>query len=149
MNDSFQELIDFAIEQEQEAADYYVGLAGNVKEQHVRQTLLEFAGQERRHKERLELVKRSGEANVAGKPPVDLKISDYLVEIEPSADLTFQGALTIAMKREKAAFRLYTDLARQCADAQLREVFLFLAHEEANHKLSFEVVYDDLIFQEN
>ena len=147
--DDFSDLIDFVIEQEQAAVDFYTALAGKVKEANVRDTLLEFAEQERRHKVRLlGLRSRPSLPKPSGKI-TDLQISDYLVEVEPTPDLSFQGALIIAMKKEKAAFRMYKDLASYSDDPELRDAFLFLAQEEANHKLSFELEYDQLILQEN
>jgi rubrerythrin len=53
------------------------------------------------------------------------------------------------MKREKAAFKLYSDLAAACSDPQVRETLLRLAQEEAKHKLRFELEYDDTIQGEN
>jgi rubrerythrin len=53
------------------------------------------------------------------------------------------------MKKEKAAFRLYSDLAGLADDAQLRNTFLFLAQEEAKHKLRFEIEYDENVLVEN
>jgi len=43
----------------------------------------------------------------------------------------------------KAAFRLYTDLAALTKDDQSKIAFQMLAQEEANHKLRFEIEYDD------
>ena len=147
---SFEELIDYAIEREQEAAEFYAKLAGEVKELHVRETLLDFAEQERAHEARLKAVKAQGTPRApSGRSTPDLRISDYLVQVQPTPDLTFQGALIIAMNREKAAFRLYQDLAAQCQDEELRAMFLFLAQQEASHKLSCELQYDELILREN
>jgi rubrerythrin len=53
------------------------------------------------------------------------------------------------MKAEKAAFRLYHDLAATTDDANLRNVLLGLAQEEAKHKLRFEIEYDDVFLREN
>lgn len=53
------------------------------------------------------------------------------------------------MKKEKAAFRLYNDLASTVKDRALRETFLALAQEEARHKLRFEIAYDEEILREN
>jgi len=147
--DDFKNLVDFAIEQEQAAVDFYAALAGKVKEAHVRDTLLDFAEQERRHKVKLlGLRDRPALPKASGKT-TDLQISDYLVEVEPTPELSFQGALIIAMKKEKAAYRMYRDLAAYSDDPDLRDAFLFLAQEEANHKLSFELEYDQIILQEN
>ena len=49
------------------------------------------------------------------------------------------------MKKEKAAFRLYQDLAGLVQDEKIKALFLSLAQEEAKHKLRFEVEYDDLL----
>ena len=49
-NEKFKEMIEFAIQQEQEAVDFYTELAGKVGEPHVKETLLDFANQERGHK---------------------------------------------------------------------------------------------------
>jgi rubrerythrin len=147
--EKLNELIDFAMEQEQAAVDFYVELAGKVTEQHVRETLLGFAEQEREHKARLQALREKGTVRLGRREARDLKIGDYLVDVEPSPELSFQGALVIAMKKEKAAYRLYMDLAAQCDDDESQKVFLFLAQQEANHKLAFETQYDDLIYQEN
>ena len=80
---------------------------------------------------------------------LDLKIGDYLVEQKPSASMDYQSALILAMKQEKAAFRLYTDLAASTDDDNVRDLFLGLAQEEAKHKLRFEVEYDEDFLREN
>ena len=80
----------------------------------------------------------------------DLKIGDYLVEVDSSRDdLSYQDALIIAMKEEKAAFKLYSDIAARVEDPAAKEVFLMLAQEEAKHKLRFEIEYDEMILNEN
>ena len=148
-SNNFNTLLEFAIEQEQAAVDFYTELASKVKETHVRDTLLEFAEQERRHKIKLQAVRSRPDVPKASGKTTDLQISDYLVEVDPTPDLSFQGALIIAMKKEKAAYRMYKDLASYSDDPDLRDAFLFLAQEEANHKLSFELEYDQIILQEN
>ena len=77
-------------------------------------------------------------------------IADYLVEVGTSRDdLNYPDALIVAMKEEKAAFRLYSDLAARTDDASARDVFLMLAQEEAKHKLRFEIEYDEYVLREN
>jgi rubrerythrin len=63
--------------------------------------------------------------------------------------MDYQSALILAMKQEKAAFRLYTDLAASTDDEKVRDLFLGLAQEEAKHKLRFEVEYDDDFLRDN
>lgn len=80
----------------------------------------------------------------------DLKIGDYLVDVDKSRDdLNYQDALIVAMKEEKAAFKLYSDLAGKTNDTEAKSIFLMLAQEEAKHKLRFEIEYDENILREN
>jgi rubrerythrin len=79
----------------------------------------------------------------------DLKIAEYLVDVRPSSNMSYQDALILAMKKEKAAFRMYTALAGQADDPTVKALFLNLALEESKHKLRFEIEYDDFILKEN
>ena len=142
------EILDFAIGREQEAHDFYNGLADKAEQPAMKDQFRQFAAEELGHKKRLEGIK-AGKTLITAKKVMDLKISDYLVEVEPEGDLDYQHALILAMKREKAAFRLYTDLAATVEDNQLKLTFLSLAQEEAKHKLRFEVEYDDNILAQN
>jgi len=72
-----------------------------------------------------------------------------LVDIEPSTNMSYQEALILAMKKEKAAFRLYNDLASKVSDGLLQSIFLTLAQEESKHKLRFELEYDEIILKDN
>ena len=49
------------------------------------------------------------------------------------------------MRMEKAAFRLYSDMAAMAEDEAIRQSLLALANEEAKHKLHFEIEYDDSV----
>jgi rubrerythrin len=115
----------------------------------MRDLLKGFAQEEAGHKAKLMAVK-AGEKLLSGAQKIaDLKIVDYLVDVEVADDIDLQDALIVAMKREKAAFRLYTDLAARIDDVELRELFLGLAQEEAKHKLYFETEYDDHMLRDN
>jgi rubrerythrin len=143
------EILDYAIDQEQQAADFYANLAGRAEKAGMKEVLLEFAAEEQRHKERLLAVK-TGEYELTPEQEVlDLKISDYLVEVEATDDISYQDALIVAMKRERAAYELYSDMAEKITESNLREVFVGLAREEARHKLFFESEYDERVLIDN
>ena len=80
---------------------------------------------------------------------MDLKISDYMVDVEPGPEMDYQQVLIVSMKREKAAYKLYMDLSESTTNENVRNMFLFLAQEEAKHKLRFETEYDDEVLREN
>jgi rubrerythrin len=143
------EILDFAIKEEQAAADFYTDMAQKVKSSGLKTTFEGFANEERGHKAKLETVKSGKRLLNAASKVQDLKISDYVVDEVASAEVDYQGALIIAMKKEKAAFRLYSDLASKTDDADIKELLLGLAQEEAKHKLRFEVEYDEKVLTEN
>jgi rubrerythrin len=143
------EILDFAIEREQEAHDFYLDLAKRAERPGMEELFAQFAREELGHKKKLEGIKGGKGSFPVAKDVPDLKIGDYLIDLEPTGELKYQEALILAMKREKAAFRLYTDLAKLAADTELKLVFQGLAQEEAKHKLRFEIEYDDMILIEN
>ena len=143
------EILDYAIDQEQQAADFYAQLALRAEKAGMKQILLDFADEEIRHKERLLAVKNGEHELTPEEEVLDLKISDYLVEIDATDDISYQDALIIAMKRERAAFELYTDMAARIPDSHLKEVIAGLAKEEAKHKLFFESEYDERVLMDN
>ena len=146
---SANEILDFAIKNEEEAAKFYTDLATKMESASMRKVFEDFAREEQQHKAKLLGVKQSGKMEPVTRYILDLKIGDYLVDAEPGPDMDYQQALILAMKQEKAAFKLYTDLAAGTADPDLRGLLLTLAQEEAKHKLRFEIEYDEHILTEN
>jgi len=146
---SVDEIMDFAVAREEEAAQFYADLAGRAERAWMRQVFEGFAREELGHKAKLLTIKEEKLLMPAADKVMDLKIADYLVEAEPAADMNYQDALVLAMKREKASFKLYTDLAATTDDANLRATLLALAQEEARHKLRFELEYDDYVLKED
>ena len=143
--DSVDDILDFAIDREQVAVDFYLGLADTMEKDWMKKVFTQFAKEEKGHKAKLMAVKKGKRMVSAAEKVQDLKIGDYLVDVEPAADMSYQQVLVIAMKREKVAFKLYNDLAERVDDAEIKDLFLGLAQEEAKHKLRFEVEYDDMI----
>ncbi len=143
---SIDEVLDYAIHREEQAAKMYAELAGSVKRPGMREAFLEFAAEEGRHKARLMKVKAGEMPTVTTEEVADLKITETLAEPVRSSNMTYAEALVLAMKAEKEAFKLYTDLAA-LAPPSLAEVFRSLAQEEAKHKLRFELEYDEHVLE--
>jgi rubrerythrin len=146
--DTVDKILDFAIASEEKAAEFYTDLANRMKHEHMKEAFLTFAGEERGHKAKLLVIKEGQQMLPAEQRVLDLKIGDHLEDIELSADLDYQKALVLAMKAEKAAFRLYQGLASATDDPTLKKMLLDLAQEEAKHKLRFEIEYDDEFLRE-
>jgi rubrerythrin len=143
------EILDFAIGREQAAHDFYTDLAGKVETTGMGKIFIQFAQEELGHKKKLEGIKEGKRLVPSEKKILNLKIADYVVDVDPAEELDYQKALILAMKREKSSYKLYSDLSDSIDDADLKQTFLALAQEEAKHKLRFEVEYDDVILAEN
>jgi len=144
---SIDEILDFAIKNEEDAFAFYTDLATKVATPGMSKVFESFAMEEKGHKAKLLEVKKGKHLKPAEKKIMDLKIGDYLVDVEVTNDMKYQDALIVAMKKEKAAFKLYTDLAAQ-VEGDFKNTFSALAQEEAKHKLRFEIEYDDNILAE-
>jgi rubrerythrin len=146
---SVDEILDFAIEKEEESAQFYTDLASKAEHWTMGKVFEDFAREEVKHKEKLLAVKGGKLLAPAVEKVKDLKIADYLVDVSPTPELDYQQALILAMKKEKASFRLYSDLAATTDDNSLKATLLSLAQEEARHKLRLEVEYDEHFLSEN
>ena len=147
--DSVDDILDFAIGLEQDAVDFYKELALNAISQDMGKVFEQFAREEIGHKARLKEVKEKGLFEMEPAALSDMQISDYLVTVKPSPDMSYQDALILAMKREKAAFKLYMSLSDRSGDPDMKSLFLSLALEESKHKLRFELEYDEYVLREN
>lgn len=146
---STDEVLDFAIGNEEKAHDFYMDLAGKMEKPWMKQVFEDFAREEAGHKKKLLGIKEGKLMKPSEEKVMDLKLGDYLVRGEVSENMDYQDALIVAMKNEKAAFKLYTDLAASVDDENLKTTFLGLAQEEAKHKLRFELEYDENVMTEN
>ena len=142
-------ILIFAIEQEQKAVDFYTALAKEAQSEEMKKVFIEFAAEEIKHKQRLTRIREEGVFTMPKQQVADLKISDYVVEVKASGKLSYEEALVLAMKREKAAFKLYSNLAERAPNDQLKDIFEALAMEESRHKLRFELEYDEFVLREN
>ena len=144
---TIEDILDYAISNEEKAAALYYELAEKVERPGMREAFLHFAKEEEGHKARLLKIKEGEIPVVDDQKVANLGITEQLVKPEPTSQMTYQEALLFAMKAEKAAFLLYTKLAEMTSDAGLQRVFRNLAQEEAKHKLRFEIEYDDHILE--
>lgn len=147
--DTIEEILDFAINEEQKAVEFYSELASKATSNDMKAVFMDFAKEEVAHKVRLIKIKEEGIHEYKKAEVTDLKISDYVTRAKVTPEMSYEDALVVAMNKEKAAFRLYIALADKAPSEALKNVFLDLAQEESKHKLRFEVEYDDIVYREN
>lgn len=147
--DTMDKILEFAIAKEEDAHGFYMDLARRMDKPHIRAIFEEFAQEELGHREKL-LGIRSGRLPMPSPQAVqDLKIGDFLSDVTMSRDTGYQDALILAMKAEKAAFMLYSNLADVAPSPETKNLLLTLAQEEARHKLRLEIEYDTIAYKEN
>jgi len=146
---STEEILDFAIGEEQSAADFYMNLARQVDSPSVRKMFLEFSEEELQHKDKLENIKMGSVEYLPQEKVVNLGLEEVLVDVAPTDGMDYQDALILAMKKEKAAYQMYMRLATAATDPQVQELLRGLASQEANHRLRFEIEYDEHVLTED
>ena len=146
---SVDEILDYAIAREEEAAKFYTDLSGKMDRPAMGQVFKDFAKEEWGHKAKLIDIKKGKTLEPVKKKVLDLKIAEFVEDVPMSGEFNYQKALILAMKREKSAYKMYSDLANSTDNASVRDIFLALAQEEAKHKLFFEVEYDENYLAEN
>ncbi len=146
---NLDEIIDFAIEKEKEAVEFYQSISKEEKFSGKRQMLEEFAEQERKHQRLLEDFKAGKAENKLAdykfKWITDIKRSDFSDDIVYRPGMPYNEILMLAAKREEKALKLYNELLAKAESEEARKVFKVLCQEEAKHKLALESLYDDFM----
>ena len=149
--ENLEAIVDFAIEKEQEAADFYSNLSQQESFAGSSKMFEEFAVEERKHQKLLEEFKTKGVTkrmqDYQLKWITDIKRSDYVVDLEFQPGMPYNEILMLAMKREEKALKLYNDFQVQADTEDGKALFKILCQEEAKHKLALETMYDDYMAQ--
>jgi rubrerythrin len=139
------EVLEFAIGREVESYELYTYLSQRIENPAMCRICEKFAAMELGHKARLELELIKVGRVVSGSEQPIFNISDYTdKEAENPIDLNYKELLVFAIKKEETSIRLYNDLANVVHDKESREVLLELAEEENQHRLRFEIEYNNI-----
>jgi rubrerythrin len=146
--ENLEAIIDFAIEKEREAAEFYETVSKDEEDfSGSKKMFAEFAMQEQKHEKILQDFRTKGITKSLEEYQLkwitDIKRSDYLVDLEYKKGMPYNEILLLAMKREEKALRLYNDFLEQAETDDSKKLFKILCQEEAKHKLSLESIYDD------
>ncbi|MBN1630209.1 MAG: ferritin family protein [Thermoleophilia bacterium] len=141
-------IFEAAIQNEEEAYDFYSEVAQRATNPVVRQTFAELAGDELGHKVFLQgCLKDSCMLRDFPVGP-DYKVAEATPLPDLSIELKPADALALAMKKEEMAARGYEALAKDAPDADQRKVFENLAKMEIGHKTRLETLFVDIGYPE-
>jgi len=143
----FNEILQFAIEKEIGTYNLYMMCKQVAKYSGAKELFAELAEEEEKHRKLLDHVSVAKVFQEKLDQIPDLRISDYLIDVECQPDSSYADILRLVMKNEEHSVKLYNDLKESCVDEDLKRLFEFLANEEAKHKLKFEKIYDEEILK--
>ena len=144
----FKDIIKFAIANEVEAQKFYEGAAKKIQDPHLKSMFIQFAEEEKKHREILKGIYISNLISDYFDETRDYKISEGIETPELSTDMKPAEALMLAMKKEEAAMVQYAELAESCPDDAKKKLFLDLAAMEREHKLKMENAFVDIGYPE-
>ena len=142
---SVDSVVNFAIQKEEKAMEFYQKCAERAKNQGIKTFFQEMVDEEKRHRDLLQGLNPSALDDIKLEKVEDLRISDYLIDIQFEDDLTYQEALTLAMKKEEKAHAFYSGWKDKCMHEKTAKLFEMLAVEELKHKRKIETIYDEEI----
>jgi rubrerythrin len=142
------EIIDMAIQREEEAYAFYMDVYAKVTESTVKDTLEFIAAEEKRHREFLVKYRDGGFGvdSLRMNDPVDYKIAQHLEEPEVKTDMRSEDIYLVAAHRENRSYHFYSDLANLHTSGDLHELLLKIASEELRHKEKMEYLYANAAF---
>lgn len=143
------EILKTAMAFEKAAETFYAGLVDKVSKP-MRELVLELAEEETRHFQLFEELRKRPdvESHIRDKitrPTADHKFSDFVHLPELGENPDDQALLQYALARETAAAEEYSELASTAPEGPIRDLFLFLANEELEHKAELEKRYYALV----
>jgi rubrerythrin len=142
------DIIDIAIQREEQAYVFYMDLYDKNNDSGVRDTLKWIAGEEVKHKQFL-MNYREGELD-QGKlrmtEVVYYKIAEHQKEPDIAPSIKAEDVFLVAAHRELRSHQFYTELAQLHPQGDTHEMLLKIANEELKHKEKMEYLYANTAF---
>ena len=142
-------ILDFAISREREAADFYRQLSDRESFADQKEMFWEFASEEKKHEGLLQKLKDglvdTELEDYEWKWIIDIKRSNYTDQIVYRPGMPYNEILLLAAKREEKALALYNECLAGADNEDVKRVFKMLCQEEAKHKLALEDMLDQFM----
>ena len=135
---SIEELIAFAVRQEENSSEFYRKAMQLAPDKRSGQLLEELAGEELEHCRMLAGIGADGSGLPPFSEPADKLVSEYLSQIPLHDGMSFTEVMIHAIKKEENSCRFYRDLARTSLNPRLADMLNRLAAIEQTHKVRLE-----------
>jgi rubrerythrin len=143
--ETFEDIINYAIEKEKEAVEFYSEISKKAPLPNQREILEGFSAEEKKHQALFEnFGKDKGKIESYDfKWIPDIKRSNYIVDMDYEEGMDYVDLLRLAMKREEKSLQMYNDMLEKADQEDLKNILKMLCQEEAGHKQKLETIYDD------
>ena len=148
MDKPLSEVIDLAIQREEEAFDFYMDIVSKLEDSSIKDTIEFIANEEKKHKAFLVNYRKGdyGPDALRMSDIVDYKISQYLEEPEITNETKREDIYLIAAHRELRSHQFYTKMANMHEATNIKDMLLKMANEELKHKEKMEYLYANTAF---
>jgi len=145
---TISEVIDKAIQREEEAYTFYMELYDQIEDVSAKDTLEWIAGEEKKHKTFLVDYREGkyGSKALRMSEVVHYKIAEHQEEPEIGKDMKREDVFLIASHRESRSYRFYSELAAMHSTGEVRDMLTRIANEELKHKEKMEYLYANTAF---
>lgn len=144
----FKSIIEFAVNNEVEAYEFYRDAAIKVKDHHLKKTFEELAEEELNHKKFLEDFLKSGAKEIRIDETSDYKLAETIDKPKLTVEIQFTDAIALAIKNEEEAMDMYKNLSEISLDDEQKKLFIGLMKMEQMHKTRLEDVYVNIAYNE-
>ncbi len=135
------DLIELAIQREQESVDMYLELASRINNPKVNAILRDRAEEELEHKQilELELLKLGQVIPLTNFHMDETVLENFKKSSGGLIDIEIEDILALSVQKEDAAFKFYFNLASKNPNKEMKNVFIALAEQEMRHKFAAEI----------
>ena len=149
MATQLKDIINFAIEKEIEAYEFYQDAAKKIaSDANLKKTFADLAAEELKHRKFLQDFPEGDVYEFHLADVADYHVSEAAEKPKLSTEMKFADAVALAMKKEEEAMNMYANLAAASANEKQKELFAELSKMEETHKVRLEDIYVNASFGE-
>ena len=148
---STKDVLKFALSKELASAQFYRDISSRVAASTTRGIFQVLLKNELEHVEAIqfEMEKMGYTVEIEPEPPSEFEWQERLEMDDAASEMTFADALMLGIQKERAAFRLYTQLLGQTRSPENKQILMELAEEEMRHVIQLEREYESLTHPRN
>ncbi len=135
MQEDFNKMVAFAIEQEANAKIFYRNVAARTTQKSIKEKFLKLADEEERHERMLVEILKKRQEELNFKESEDYGVAATVESPTISDEMTLADVFAIAMKNEEKAMLMYQQMAKDAPTPEIKKFFEELAKMMQNNNM--------------